>query len=245
MPHSPYIQQVEAQVSEQDFAAFRYDFQRIRWERDEGIDDIFAQDTTLHNGELLIEQCEFLEAKVTIKKRENFQLITQSEALADKVATLETECRVMRDENRVCKEELAAVKAKLAMETEQLQKENQAYEGEVAALKAKLDLDPGRVQKVNKAYQEKLVAGLFAKLEQENLESADTDKAAAEAAQAADGGNGRYHSVARHNPDPLEPPPLKRKTVSDRTFDPKPPRKVRRIVASVEGKGEEDAVYIG
>lgn len=67
MPHSPYLQHVEAPVSEHEFAASKYDFQRIRWERDEGIDDRFALDTTLHSGELLIEQCEFLEAKLTIK----------------------------------------------------------------------------------------------------------------------------------------------------------------------------------
>lgn len=67
MPHSPYIQQVDPPISDNDIVTFRHDLQRIRWERDDGIDDKFAIDTTLHSGELLLEQCEFLEAKLTIK----------------------------------------------------------------------------------------------------------------------------------------------------------------------------------
>lgn len=67
MPHSPYFRQVEPPLSDLDFATSKYDFQRIRWEREDGLDDGFALDTTLHSGELLIEQCEFLETKLTIK----------------------------------------------------------------------------------------------------------------------------------------------------------------------------------
>lgn len=43
------------------------------------------------------------------KKRENFQLATQSEALEKKVAALEKESGVLKDENK----ELTAVKAKV------------------------------------------------------------------------------------------------------------------------------------
>lgn len=60
---------------------------------------------------------------MTQKKRENFQLATQSEALAKKVATLEMECGVIKDENRVYKEDLATLKAKLDTEIEVLKRE--------------------------------------------------------------------------------------------------------------------------
>lgn len=75
---------------------------------------------------------------LTQKKRENFQLTTQNEALAKKVVTLEMECSVIKDENRVYKE-LAALKAKLDTEIEELQKENKAYKEHFAALYARVE----------------------------------------------------------------------------------------------------------
>lgn len=75
---------------------------------------------------------------MTQKKRENFQLATQSEALAEKVATLEMECGVIKDENRVYKEVLATLKAKLDTEIEALKRENRAYK-ELAEVDARLE----------------------------------------------------------------------------------------------------------
>ena len=71
MPHSPYIRQVHPPISDNDLETFRHDLQRIRWERDDGIDDKFAVDTALNIGEPLLEHCEFLEAKLTIKVCKN------------------------------------------------------------------------------------------------------------------------------------------------------------------------------
>lgn len=71
MPHSPYIQQVQPPISDNDLETFGRDLQRIRWEQDDGINDKYAVDTTLHIGERLLEHCEFLEAKLTIKVCKN------------------------------------------------------------------------------------------------------------------------------------------------------------------------------
>lgn len=67
MPHSPYVKQVYPPISDGDLATVRGDLHRIRWKHNDGIDDIYAVDMALNNGELLLEQCEFLEAKLTIK----------------------------------------------------------------------------------------------------------------------------------------------------------------------------------
>ncbi len=134
-----FFHQVEPPLSDLDFATSKYDllehgrkryfgrhqvgkrtctmfvdFQRIRWEREDGLDDEFALDTTVHSGELLIEQCEFFLRQnltsrsvtpttsscekhwvrlaadmakycLTQKRRENSQRV-------DKVVTLELEC---------------------------------------------------------------------------------------------------------------------------------------------------------
>lgn len=77
MSHSPYIQQIEPPLSGVGYATAKYDFQRIRWDREEGLDDTFAQDTMLHSGELLIEQCEFLEAKLNLKVWHPYHLFLQ------------------------------------------------------------------------------------------------------------------------------------------------------------------------
>lgn len=67
MPHSPYIQPVHPPIIDSDLATFRHDLQRTRWERDDGIDNKFAVEKLLNIGELVMEQCEFLEAKLMIK----------------------------------------------------------------------------------------------------------------------------------------------------------------------------------
>ena len=61
---------------------------------------------------------------LTQKKRENSQLV-------GKVVTLELESSMMKDENWVHKEELAALKAKHDKEIEQLKNENKAYQEEL------------------------------------------------------------------------------------------------------------------
>lgn len=73
------------------------------------------------------------------KKRENFKLATQSEALEKKVAALEKESGVLKDENKACKKELTALKAKVEMEKELLNDEKKACRKEVSALKATLE----------------------------------------------------------------------------------------------------------
>lgn len=67
MPHSPYIQPVHPPIIDSDLVTFKHDLQRTRWERDDNMNDKFTVDTLLNIGELVMEQCEFLEAKLTIK----------------------------------------------------------------------------------------------------------------------------------------------------------------------------------
>ena len=73
------------------------------------------------------------------KKRENFQLATQSEALEKKVAALEKESGVLKDENKAYKKELTAVKSKVEMETQLLTDEKKACKKEFSALKPTLE----------------------------------------------------------------------------------------------------------
>ncbi len=67
---------------------------------------------------------------LTQKKRENSQLV-------DKVVDLELESTMMKDDNWVQKEQLAALKEDM----EQLKKENKAYQEELAAARARLRMD--------------------------------------------------------------------------------------------------------
>lgn len=64
MPLPPYVYRFNPPMSNLDFQSARLDFHRIQWERDEGLEDRFALDITLQTGELLVQQCEFLEAKL-------------------------------------------------------------------------------------------------------------------------------------------------------------------------------------
>lgn len=67
MPHSPYIQKFEPPVSDFELETSKYNFQRIRWEYEEVLEENLALDTALNDGELLIKHCEFLEAKLSTK----------------------------------------------------------------------------------------------------------------------------------------------------------------------------------
>lgn len=117
---------------------------------------------------------------LTQKKRENFQLAAQNEALGEKVATLQVECSIMKDENRVYKDELAAVKAELDMEIEQLQRENQAYKEELAAFYASLEQEGN--DKLESSMKQSSISG---------DQAGDTDEATKPAEEAEAGKDGR------------------------------------------------------
>lgn len=80
---------------------------------------------------------------LTQKKRQNLQLTSQTDALVERILTLEVESNVMRDGY---KDELAAVKAQLGKEIEQLRNENKAYQEKLAAAEARLQLASPRKQ---------------------------------------------------------------------------------------------------
>ncbi|KAL9012957.1 MAG: hypothetical protein Q9173_002325 [Seirophora scorigena] len=113
MPHSPYQTTVHAAID--NLESYRSALNRIQTSMDDDETDKFRDQELMGLAEPLLDQCDFLEAKLGIKKRKYAELEKNQIRLNDTFTALKTE-------NQGLKDEVAALKA-----------ENQALKDEAAA----------------------------------------------------------------------------------------------------------------
>ncbi|MCJ1246894.1 hypothetical protein MMC30_004105 [Trapelia coarctata] len=101
MPQSPYQQTVYPPIA--NLESYRYELRKARSRYEDGNR---LEDDTIDIGDLLLEHCDFLEAKLDIKKRDNTKLVKQNEAFRKEIEALKVE-------NESQKKEVAALKGEL------------------------------------------------------------------------------------------------------------------------------------
>ncbi|KAL9059065.1 MAG: hypothetical protein Q9206_001663 [Seirophora lacunosa] len=119
MPHSPYQTTVHAAID--DLESYRSALHRIQTSMDDDERDKYRDQELMDLAEPLLEQCEFLEAKLGIKKRKHTELEKNQIRLTDTLTALKTENQGLKDEVAALKAENTALKDAAATTTSSLE----------------------------------------------------------------------------------------------------------------------------